>query len=93
MTHNAVLLVLDALATWRLTRLLIDDSITFWLRKPLVEGRGPAWLADLMTCPWCLSIWIATGVVVAQVLVPGQWIYVAAVLAFSAVAGLLEAQV
>lgn len=93
MTHNAVLLVLDALATWRLTRLLIDDSITYRLRRPLVEGRGPAWLADLMTCPWCLSIWIAILVVVAQTLVPGQWIYAAAVLAFSGVAGLLEARV
>lgn len=89
MTHNAVLIVLDALAVFRLTRLILDDSITAFIRNPIVKN-GPDKAMELFTCPWCMSVWMAAAVVALQSTVPSLWIYPAAVLAFSAVAGLLE---
>lgn len=106
MTHSAVLLTLDALAVFRLTHLVIADSITASLRQRLIgrtyEGqprhmdgtrtavaKRPR-LAEFLGCPWCVSPWIAVGVVAAQALIAGVWLFVSAVLAFSAVTGLLE---
>jgi hypothetical protein len=47
------------------------------------------WVWRLVTCPWCVSVWIAGLVVALQAAWPEGWIYPAMVLAFSAVAGLL----
>jgi hypothetical protein len=98
-----LLLVLMALAVYRLTRLVVEDTFppVLWVRdrlaggwKPLTEAeRGllldgelpisygrletiddgphryvrraswsPQWLADLLSCPFCASGWIAVGV-------------------------------
>lgn len=43
-------------------------------------------LAYLVTCWWCVSVWVAIGVAVCRWLVPDQWNAVAWVLACSAVA-------
>ncbi|HWF25160.1 MAG TPA: DUF1360 domain-containing protein [Solirubrobacteraceae bacterium] len=104
MTHSAVLLILDALAVARLTRLLTADVLTAPMREKLA-GRAPAQtmsvggervmvaarprLAQFITCPWCTSPYLAIGVIVLQVLSPPACLYVTAVLAFSMVAGLL----
>lgn len=54
------LLTLGAVA--RLTRLITDDYITRHLRAAVIRWVGPDHdLAYLLTCPWCLSIWIAGG--------------------------------
>ena len=100
MTHSAVLLVLDALAAFRLTRLVVADSITARIRQRLA-GRAVVAssraavvarprLAEFVSCPWCVSPYLAGAVVVCQALAAGVWLYVSAVLAFSAVAGLLS---
>jgi hypothetical protein len=106
MTHNAVLLILDALAVVRLTRLAIADTIVAPLRDLLIgTAHAPGGaralsgehiivaarpkLAELLGCPWCISFWIAIGVVMFQTLVPTVWQYPAAILAFSAIPGLL----
>jgi hypothetical protein len=90
------LLVLDALATYRLTRLVTDDTITEPIRHWL-GGWDPAVLRvsrprtwDFITCPWCTSVWIGAGVVALTALWPVEWAYGAAALAFSAVAGFLK---
>jgi hypothetical protein len=75
-----------ALSTWRLSRLVTEDDFppVRWLRERIV-GRGPEWLGDLVTCPWCASAWLAAGVVAATdafVSVPRP------LLAFGAVAAL-----
>lgn len=104
MTHSPVLLTLDALAVFRLTRLVVSDSITAGLRERAI-GReqisdrhltgermtmvARPWLATLLACPWCVSPWLAAVVVACQALTPAVWLYLACVLAFSAVAGLL----
>ncbi len=84
MTHSATLLVLDALACFRLTRLMVADTITAPLRD-----RAPARLREFITCPWCVSVWLAGAIVALQALASGPWLYASAILAFSAVAGLL----
>lgn len=100
-----LLLLVMSLATYRLTRLVVEDDFPpmLWVRyrfvggwKPLTEAeRGlllegklpttygrlemideephryvrraswsPTWLADLLSCPFCASGWVAVGVTV-----------------------------
>lgn len=104
MTHSAILLILDALACFRLTRLVVEDTITQPVRDRLI-GRAYAngrnmdgtkmevaarpRLAELLSCPWCASPYVAVLIVALQTFAAGVCLYVSAVLAFSAVAGLL----
>lgn len=101
-----LLLIVMSLATYRLTRLVVEDVFppVLWLRdrlaggwRPLTsveertlsvlpagkvvelrrvwsvddEGENryvyrwrlvPQWIADLVSCPWCASGWVAAGV-------------------------------
>lgn len=108
-----LLLVVMALATYRGTRLVVEDTFppVLWLRDRLAGGwrsptlkeayhesypkgqveegaykavpglrglyslvdgeiqvfmpkskRSPFWLAELVSCPWCASAWVAAGV-------------------------------
>lgn len=106
-----LLLLVMSLATYRLTKLVVEDTFppVLWLRDRLVGGwrpltmkeqeqrvsdarawedeakpwptrwvvqeidgvenrwvqrwkRSPFWLAELISCPWCASGWIAAGV-------------------------------
>ena len=63
-----LLVVLGALATARLTRLLTADRLTLPLRRRLLQGVQEGGQHEyLLTCRWCLSMWIApavTGLVV-----------------------------
>jgi hypothetical protein len=103
-THSPTLLVLDALAVARLTRLVVADTLTAPLRdrlagrRPGIEGSGghrivvaarPR-LAEFIACPWCVSPYLAALIVVCQALMPHVWLYVAAALAFSLVAGAIS---
>lgn len=45
-------------------------------------------IGELVTCPWCASIWLAAGVVVARRLAPSIWDPIARLLALSEAAGL-----
>lgn len=105
MTHSATLLLLDCLACFRLTRLICADTISKPLRERLYGQRVgmmdvggervmvPARpkVAEFITCPWCVSPYLAVAVVACQALAPAVWIYPAAVLAFSAAAGAISA--
>lgn len=85
-----LLLALDALAVYRLTRLIVTDHMPFGpLRDRLARDRPHSLITDWMHCPWCSSAWIAAAVLAVHALTPHWWPYAAAVLAFSAVAGLL----
>lgn len=81
-------LLVAALAVYRLTRLVVADELTAPLRDRVV-GRGGR-LAYLVTCPWCISVWIAAGWVLLLVLLPLVALVAGTVLALSAVAGLLS---
>lgn len=75
-----------ALATHKLSRLLTKESVTSPLRAPFttysdsageaevheqVRGEGPRHaVGELVTCPFCLGQWIATGFVGGLVFAP-----------------------
>lgn len=84
--------LVDCLAVFRLARLATEDVITEPAREQLhakLTLGGHTKIAYLITCPWCASMYIGAGVVIARRVAPRVWGPVAAALAFSAVAGLL----
>lgn len=61
MTIAIFLLALGATA--RITRLITSDYIARHARAWVIRRLGPDHdLAYLVTCPWCLSVWLAGGV-------------------------------
>jgi hypothetical protein len=58
-------LILAALATYRITRLVVNEAgpgdIFIKLRDAVSEKEGNGWhfLYDLINCEYCVSIWIA----------------------------------
>lgn len=82
-------LLLDCAAGFRLTRLLVEDDVLsrprYWLAK------RSEWLGRLLSCPWCVSVWVGFGVVAARRLAPRAWgEVVAPALAVSAATGLVS---
>ncbi|MET9390551.1 DUF1360 domain-containing protein [Streptomyces sp. NPDC006624] len=77
---------LTSVATFRLSRLLSKASVTSPLRAPFtryVGPQGPAELheeaqpepgrhtvGELATCPFCMSVWVASGLTAGQLLWP-----------------------
>lgn len=112
-------LLVDALAGYRLTRLITADVITEPLRGAVIRAAyvrqdGPNLAADLedstpgdtwtqranddpyaptlarfITCPWCVGVWVAAGVVTARRVAPGPWAPVAEAATVAAAAGLI----
>lgn len=102
-------LLIDVGATYRLTKLVVDDALTEGLRERIIDNSragmdelavtrryghdvaqagGP--VAYLVGCPWCASIWVAAGVVLARRALPLPWAPVARVLSMSAITGWLS---
>ena len=95
--------VLLSLATWRVTRLFVYDAITkffreqFWdivkagkgyeLEKPKFGPRRT--LADLLSCPWCFSMWAAAMVIFVYLITP-YGVYLVLLLALSAVGAFFQ---
>lgn len=84
------LLLLDALAVYRLTRLVTEDHLPFGPLRDRLNRQPDSLAAEWMTCGWCVSMYAGALVLGLHALLPSAWPYVAAVLAFSAVTGLLE---
>lgn len=80
-------------AVFRLTRLFTRDIIfegfreKVWRRYP-PESKG---FGYLLTCEWCLSIWLGSLVYLSSILMPTATRAITTVLALSAIAGLLAA--
>jgi hypothetical protein len=94
---NVVTLLLLSGLTFRVVWLWQQDIITEpardvvhgWLDRHAEAGSPvAAWLFDLLTCPWCLSVWVAAVAYVWWAVHPGSFVPVAAVATASAVAGL-----
>jgi hypothetical protein len=80
-------LVLLGLATHKVSRIIAKDAVTSPVRAPFTrfEGsQGDAEIAEevrgsgvrkavgeLVTCPFCLGPWVATGLVAGQTFLPG----------------------
>jgi hypothetical protein len=78
--------VLVSVATHKLARIIAKDAVTSPLRAPVNQFRGPAGAsevnesvrvpgeghatAELLSCPFCLAVWIATGLTAGLVFAP-----------------------
>ena len=99
-------LALVALATHKLSRTVSKDAVTSPFRAPFARFEGPAGpgevheevagtgarkaVGELMTCPFCLDQWIATGLVTGLAVAPRLTRYVASIFAVRAGADLLQ---
>jgi hypothetical protein len=99
-------ILLIGTATHKLSRRVAKDPVTSPLRAPFTRFKGtsgPAELAEeprgghtrhaigeLVSCPFCISQWIATGFVFGTVLAPGATRLAASVLASLTVSDSLQ---
>lgn len=97
-------IALIALATQRLIRLFVYDSMTKFFREQFLDAkvtrggkvtlhkpaRGPRrTLSDLMGCPWCFGVWSGTMVTFFYLLSPLAYVPVL-ILAVSTLASVLQ---
>ncbi len=91
MSSNPVDLAIQALAAYRLTRLVIVDEIPEPLRDTVVQRFGApqdSKLSYLVHCPHCVSMYASAGIVMADMMVPRLARPVLRALALSAVVSL-----
>lgn len=87
-------LTVDGAAVWRLTRLVMVDTITAPLRDRVHANAAEAgwvgpwgWLSELGGCAWCVAMWAALGAACGRWWVAGLWAPLAYALALAAVVG------
>lgn len=99
-------LVLLGVATHKYSRLLAKDRVTSFLRAPFVRYEGEAGpaevsetprgqgaqraIGELINCPFCLGMWIASGLGLGFVAAPRVTRFIAGVGAALAVADFLH---
>lgn len=96
-------LLVDALAVYRIVRLVQTDSISDRLRLRVLRAHpthpstpragelpDPPPMSTLLVCAWCLSPWVALAALAATVWLPWLWVWAAVPLALSAAAGYLS---
>ena len=100
------MLGLVSLATFKASRLLTKQTVTSPLRAPFTEYAGAGgpgevnvrpvgtgWrrsVGELLSCPFCLDVWIATGSTVALRVAPGPTRLALSTLAAVGAADLLQ---
>jgi hypothetical protein len=87
-------------ASYKLGRLIAKDEVTSWVRAPVTrdeeaqeperEGMARA-LGELVTCPYCIGVWIAAGFSAALVLFPRETRFAATILGGQTAADFLNA--
>ena len=81
-----------ALATYRLTKLVIDDKITEGPREYVFAHAGDpsvSKISYLITCPWCVSIYAGLALSLGDTVFPRTTTLIARGLAFSAITGII----
>lgn len=91
--QDAIELAVDAVAVYRIVRLLQTDDITQGPREAWVKRHGAGFWGPLADCAWCLSIHVGIGAVLARAIAPRLWGMLARALAFSATAGVITGAV
>ena len=88
------------LASYKLGRLVAKDEVTTWVRAPVTQDpeatepkpRGAERvLGELVTCPYCVGVWIASGLSYGLVLFPRETRLVTTIFGGQAVADFLNA--
>jgi len=88
--RDPIALTVGGLAVYRLTRLVVEDTIAEPIRDRIVEAAPEGRLAYFLTCPWCVSVWVGFAWAGLAVAAPAVAAPVGAALAWSAAAGLLS---
>lgn len=71
MEHIGVLTIIAmVLAAYRLTRLVVSDTFPF---EPLRHKAMGTKLGELLTCPFCVSVWVGGFLAIGQGLVGDGW--------------------
>jgi hypothetical protein len=99
-------LVLGGVATHKISRLLAKDKVTQPLRAPFTKnpeeagpsevdeepaGEGPRKaIGELLVCPYCLGMWVATGLLYGFLLVPRLTRLVAAIFTAHTISDFLQ---
>lgn len=88
-----ITLLVAALATARLTRLVTRDQITHTARRAVLKRLNPdGMLAYLVVCDWCTSMYVGTAVAAWAHWGPAWGVWPLAILSFSYVAGWLASK-
>jgi Protein of unknown function (DUF1360) len=88
------------LASYKIGRLVAKDEVTSWMRAPVTrdedaqkperEGMARA-LGELVTCPYCIGLWVSAGLTGALVVRPRETRLVTTVFGAQAVADFVNA--
>jgi hypothetical protein len=62
---SAERLAIGALATWRLTHLLVKEDGPGRVIVRLRARAGDGWAGELLDCFYCMSVWVAAPVAIA----------------------------
>ena len=81
-------LIVLALAVYRITRLIVLDTI--FDRPRDWASQKAIWLETLVTCPWCAGFWISLAATILYALSPTVSFWLFLPFALSAVTGLLS---
>ena len=89
--NSLVKTAVTALATYRITKLVLEDEIFAEPRNALLKRFNPqeTKIGYLLTCPWCVSVWAGVAVAAGLKYAPKATEPVAQGLAASAVTGLM----
>lgn len=84
--------ILDRPRRWLLTRPLLERQEAPGQRALQASVPRSAWLLELFSCAWCLSVWIAAAVTALAYHAPEPWLFEApaALLSASAATGFLS---
>jgi hypothetical protein len=90
---SALQIAILGLATYRTTRLFTRDTILNPIRNWIWKKSPPekSFIGYLLTCEWCMSVWVGSGFVLSAIIIPEVTYIVATISALSAIAGLLTA--
>ena len=89
-----------ALSSYKLSRLITKEDVTAWMRAPVTEDpdatrpkrEGMARvLGELLTCPYCIGLWITSALAYGQVLFPRETRFFTGIFGSYAVADFLHA--
>lgn len=86
-----VSLFVATFAVARVTRFIVDDQLSIGFRRWVLRKWGDdSRMGYLVTCPWCVSVWIALPIMPVATLWPTVWVIAAlSIPAASMVTGLL----
>jgi hypothetical protein len=88
------------LASYKIGRLVAKDEVTSWVRAPVTrdedaqepEREGmPRALGELVTCPYCIGLWVSAGLTAAMAVRPSETRFVTTVFGAQAAADFLNA--